>query len=145
MQESTLWAVTSVAGLTVLGGSAGAAVVLTDHLSPAAFAATMFAAIFLACGFAMQLYRRGHDYATLVGGLAGFLGTFAFFATPTAVDLAQGQSFPAADLAMLLIVPALAAGALCAGGTLFLMRGVKRYRAKHGMIHAPQGVEQPER
>ena len=25
------------------------------------------------------------------------------------------------------------------------LRGVKRYRAKNGLIHAPQGVERPER
>ncbi|MEA3201275.1 MAG: hypothetical protein QOE90_2703 [Thermoplasmata archaeon] len=145
MQESTLWAVSSVAGLTVLGAAGGAAVVLTDNFTPAAFAAMMFAGMFLACGFAMQLYRRGHDYATLVGGLAGFLATFAFFATPVGIDLARGQSFPPLDLAMLLVVPALVAGSLSAGGTLFLMRGVRRYRAKNGLIHAPQGVERPER
>ena len=51
MQESTLWAVSSVAGLTVLGAAGGAAVVLTDNFTPAAFAAMMFAGMFLACGF----------------------------------------------------------------------------------------------
>jgi hypothetical protein len=143
VQESTLWAVGTVAGLAVLGASAGAAVVLTDGLTPAAFAALLFADVFLASGFAMQLYRRGHDDSTLVGGLAGFLGTFAFFAAPVAVDLARGLAFAQADLALLLVVPALVSGALAAGGTLFLASGVRRYRARHGPRHAPAGLEKP--
>lgn len=145
MQESTLWAVGTVAGLAVLGASAGAAIVLPGSFTPAAFAAIMFGGIFLASGLAMQLYRRGHDYAVLVGGLSGFLGMFLFFATPIGVMLARGDGMPMGDVSLLLVVPALATGGAAAGGTLFLAHGVKRYRAKHGLVHAPQSVEKPER
>lgn len=138
MEESTLWAVGTVGGLTVLGASAGAAIVLTDTFSPVAFAVTLFLAIFLSCGFAMQLYRRGLDYSVLVGGLAGFLSVFAFFAAPVAVSLAQGVTYELQGLLLLLVVPPLVTGASAAFGTLFLMGGVKRYRAKHGMVHAPE-------
>jgi hypothetical protein len=144
MQESTLWAVGVVAGLTVLGASAGAAIVLTDHFTPAAFSAILFGAIFLTSGLAMQLYRRGHDYSTLVGGLAGLLSMLAFFGTPIAVMLARGDALPTGAVAVLLVVPALVNGAACAGGTLFLAHGVKRYRAKNGLVHAPNGAESPK-
>ncbi|GEM_PF-3681681 len=143
MDESTLWALGSVAGLTVLGASAGAAVVLTGGFTPAAFSATLFGAIFLASGLAVQLYRRGKDYSTLVGGLGGFLSVFAFFATPIAVLLAQGDLPSTSEVWVVLLVPPLVAGAASAGGTLFLASGVRRYRAKNGLIHAPQRVDKP--
>lgn len=138
VQESTLWATGTVAGLAILGASAGSAVVLTSQLTPASFASALFIAIFLSCAFAMQLYRRGLDHSTLVGGLAGFASVFAFFAAPSAANLAQGYTVDLAGLATLLVVPALVAGAISAGGTLFLARGVRQYREKHGLVHAPR-------
>src|SRR5581483_4394254 len=130
MEESTLWGAGTIVGLAILGASAGAAIVLPGGFSPGAFAATLFIAIFLASGFAMQLYRRGLDHAVLVGGLAGFAGVFAFFALPIGIELSDGTALDMTGVATLLIVPPLVAGARAAGGTLFLARGVKRYREK---------------
>ena len=138
MEESTLWAAGTVGGLAVLGASAGVAVALADAFTPPLFAAALFVAMFLACGMAMQLYRRGLDHSTLVGGLAGGLCVFAFFAAPVAVSVASGDPYDdLAGVATLLVVPALVAGGVSAGGTLFLASGVRRYREKNGMVHAP--------
>ena len=38
----------------------------------------------------------------------------------------------------LLVVPPLVVGASGAAGTLFLAGGVRRYREKHGLVHAPK-------
>ena len=138
VRESTLWAWGSVIGLTVLGAAAGAAVILTERFSANAFAGVIFAALFLSCGMAMQLYRRGQDYSTLVGALCGALSVFAFFAAPILVGLLEGKSMETTGAAILLIVAPLTAGAIAAAGTLFLASGVKRYRVKHGRIHAPR-------
>jgi hypothetical protein len=138
VDESTLWSVGTIAGLAVLGGALGAALVLTGHFDGAVFASVLFGTVFLSSGMAMQLYRRGADHASLVGGLAGFAATFAFFATPIAVRALQEGFGDPYGTAILLVVAPLVAGGLCAGGTLYLVEGVKRYRARNGMVHAPK-------
>lgn len=138
MEESSLWAWGTILGLTVLGGSAGAAFVLTGIFDGAVFAAVLFAAMFLSCGMAMQLYRRGQDYSTLVGGLSGGLSVLAFFAVPIAASGLQGGVLDVQGVAMLLVVAPLVTGGLSAAGTLFLASGVRRYRARHGLRHAPR-------
>jgi len=138
VDENTLWAVCTVAGLGILGAALGAGLVLTGHFDGAVFASVLFGTVFLSAGMSMQLYRRGADYSVLVGGLSGFAATFGFFATPIIVRAAQEGFGDPYGTAILCIVAPLVAGALSGGGTLYLVQGVKRYRAKNGLVHAPQ-------
>jgi hypothetical protein len=138
MDESDLWTFGVPAGLALLGG-AGGALGLALGVSAAGFAAAFFVATFLASGLAMQLYRRGSDRAVLVGSVSGALSMLAFFAVPIGASAATGVGdVDEAAAVMLLVVAPLAAGGIAGAGTLVLTDGVRRYRAQHGMRHAPR-------
>lgn len=148
MDESRLWVAGSVAGLFLLGAVAGS----TVGVAPPAFAATavgarvflalsIFLVVFLACAFALQIYRRRSRFgsrdvrlAVATAALSAWSAAFAFFGAPLA---AQGGATTPEIIAFLVAAPLLA-GALSAGGTAFLARGVDKYRAAHGMAHAPK-------
>jgi hypothetical protein len=145
VEESTLWTAGTIGGLSVLGTSLASVVYATPPAfvrtavgAEALLAGLLFLVLFLAPGLAMQLYRRGYDYSTLIGGAAGAAFTFCFFGT--VVSLSTVQQPGALDVSgtvMLIIVAPIVVGGLCAAGTLFLSDGVRRYREQHGMTRAP--------
>jgi hypothetical protein len=73
-----------------------------------------------------------------VAGLAGGLGTMAFFGVPFFVLTWHGFEAPSPRVlgTSLLVVPLIAFG-LSAAAATFLVEGVKRYRGEHGRVHAP--------
>ena len=145
MQESTVWTWGTLSGLALFGATLAGAI----YAAPPAFIQTqvgaesflaglLFFILFLAPALAMQLYRRGHDHSTLVGGLGGAAFTFTFFGSIVAMSSVQaaGQLDVGASIMFVIVAP-LIVGGLSASGTLYLARGVERYRAENGLKHAP--------
>lgn len=145
MDDAIAWAAGTVGGLTLLGAAGGLgllvappALLATEGGAEGAIGAAFFVAVFVACGLAMQIFRRGKPWSALVGASAAGLALLAFFGAPFAIDAARGDAVPARDaLVLMLVLPTLAA-LVAAAGTLLLADGVKRYRAKHGLAHAPR-------
>ena len=145
MEESTLWTWGTIGGLAVLGTALASviyatppAILRTTAGAVALLAGLLFLVLFLAPGFAMQLYRRGYDYSTLVGGAGGAAFTFCFFGTVVSLSFVQQPgALDVTGTVMLVVVAPLVVGGLCAAGTLFLSDGVRRYREQHGTAHAP--------
>lgn len=165
MHESALWAWGTPIGLGVLGASAGLVLLAAppDFLAAAAGAgaflgSVFFVAVFLSCAFALQIYRRrgvsiplsgtaplagsrvgprGLDASPLVASASSALALFAFFAAPFALDLSRGVPLDEQGALLLLVVVPLLAAAVSGAGALVLAGGVERYRAQHGLRHAP--------
>lgn len=137
MDEPAAWWIALLVGLPLLGASAGTLVALGAwHYTPAALAGTFFVAAFLSSGLALQAYRRALGRPELLAGASGGLGVLAFFGAA----LALGPGVDADPLAALVLLGAapVAAGAIAAAGASVLAKGVDRYRAEHGMRHAPR-------
>lgn len=136
MEESTLWTVGSLLGCALLGAAGGALVLAQGSLTEAQFAAAMFVAMFVGPAMGLQLYRRGLGKATATAGACGALAVLAFFAIP--VGASFGPDTDLGAISLFLVVAPMVAGAVSAGGALFLARGVDRYRSEHGLKHAPK-------
>lgn len=136
MDESTLWTWGVPVGMATLGLAGGGLMLATEAFTMPAMVAALFVDLFVASALAVQVHRRGLGRPTLVGGLAGGIGILAFFLVPLWPPFAAGADV-AGEVTLLVFAP-LVAGALSAGGSLFLARGVDRYRAEHGLVHAPK-------
>jgi hypothetical protein len=129
-----------VVGLAVLGASAGVATLVSQdgNISGAELVLLFFLATFLAAAMGAQMYRRDLEGSTLVGALAGGLAVLSFFAVPFFVLTLNGFEAPSARvMTMFLGVAPFVAFAVSGAGTLVLAGGVRRYRERHGMAHAP--------
>jgi hypothetical protein len=128
MDSAAKWRLGAVGGMALFGAAAGASGLHAPlEADPLAFAtALFFASAFISSFLGAQLYRRGIPGAVLVGAASGAAGVLAFV-------VVLFESFPTVLLAM----PLLAAG-ISAIGTAVLSNGVRRYRERHGTIHAPR-------
>jgi hypothetical protein len=126
--------------LGVLAAAAGAAVRLAGDLSMGELVALLFVATFLASASATQLYRRALPGSTLLGALAGAWSVLAYFAAPFFLLPALGilTAPDAHAISTFMVVAPLVCAALSAMGTLVLQQGVRRYRARHGLVHVPR-------
>jgi hypothetical protein len=130
-----------VVGLTVLGASAGVAVLVSQEgiVTGSELVALFVVAMFLASVMGAQMYRRDLEGSTLVGALAGGLSVLAFFAVPFYVLTTFGYAAPSARVVgMFLGVAPIIAFGMSGAGTMVLAGGVKRYRERFGMVHAPR-------
>lgn len=130
-----------ILSLAVLGASAGLVVFVQTEGTFAAghLVAVFFVATFVASAMGAQMYRRDLAGSVLVGAAAGASGVLAFFAAPFYWLTRVGFEPPAPGvLGVFLIVAPLVEAALAGGGALFLREGVRRYRARHGLVHAPR-------
>lgn len=137
MDRSLAWTAGILAALGALGYAAGSLVAaLGLPFGPGALVAVLFWTTFLASALALQMYRRGMPRSAPVAALAGGLGSGAFFGAlirpfeAAAVD-------PLAALVFLGFVPVVVAF-MSGASALFLARGVREYREKHGLKHAPR-------
>ena len=148
MEDATLWTWCSLLGLFVLGGAVAAAfwAAPPSFTRTAAGATTLlgglvFVDLFLASALGAQVYRRGGRGAPLVGAGSGALFVLGFFGTILGIGAWQDGGLRSLDVPAAVIFLAVAPvmlAALSAGGTLFLADGVRRYRAEHGLKHAPR-------
>lgn len=136
MDRSLRWMLASGLGM-LLAGAAGAYVLFAfAPFREPAFAAMLFVDMLAASFLGAQAHRRGLRGAVPTGALAGGLGILGFFAVPLALYADAGVDVGAV---LFLVGAASLFGVACgAGGTCFLARGVDRYRAEHGMRHAPR-------
>lgn len=137
MDRSLAWTLGAPAALATLGYGAGALVAARElPFGAGALTAVLFWSTFLAAALALQMYRRDLPRSTLVAALAGGLGVAGFFGAllgpidPLRVD-------PLAPLLFLGLAPLLVA-TMSAASTLYLARGVRQYRERHGLRHAPR-------
>ena len=130
-----------VAGLVVLGASAGVTVLVNQEgsFSMGQLVALFFCGIFLASAMGAQMYRRDLAGSVLVSALSGGLALLAFFGVPFWLLTYYGFEAPSPRVmgTFLLVVPLVAFG-LSGAGAMFLVEGVKRYRSRFGMLHAPR-------
>jgi hypothetical protein len=133
-------AATTLATLGVLAAAAGATMRLAGDLGMGELVAVLFVATFLGSASATQLFRRGLPGSTLLGALAAGTAVLAYFAFPFLALSTLGVLTPpdAHAMATFLVVAPLVAAALGAMGAIVLQQGVRRYRAKHGLVHAPK-------
>ena len=128
-------------GLVLGTGLVGYAAIEAMLLGARSFVVFLFAVPFVAATLAAHHYRH-HGASTMavaLGAASGFFAQASLLGLPLLlVGLEEGFGqfdVPAVTL-MLLVVP-LAMGAVSGLGTAVLVHGVKRYRARHGMVHAP--------
>jgi hypothetical protein len=136
MDRSTAWTLALPAGMAAAGAAVGTAWLRLGTFREPQLAGLLAVAVVLACGFALQMYRRGMPRAVLAGGLGAGCAILGFFGAPIALAWNGGVD-AAAALLFIVLLPLVAAGT-AAGGTAYLARGVDRYRAQHGMAHAPR-------
>lgn len=130
-----------IVGLGVLGASAGVAVLVSQegNISGTDLVLLFFLSAFLSSAMGAQMYRRDLGGSTLVGALAGGLSVLAFFAVPFLVLTYHGFEPPTPRvMSMFLGVAPLVTFGISGIGTMVLAGGVRRYREKHGMVHAPR-------
>lgn len=129
-------------GLALGAGLVGLVALGQGWLGPRSLVAYLFAIPFVAATLAGHHYRHhGEARAAVALGMAsGFAAQSALFGFPVlAAGLQVG--FAEIDLAAVVIVLVaipLAMSAVAGLGAAILVRGVARYRARHGLVHAPQ-------
>lgn len=131
-----------ILGLTILGASAGVSLLVNHEgaVSNGELIAVLAFAPFLSAIMGAQMFRRDMAGSTLVGGLAGALSVMAFFALPFLVLVQFGYDAPSPHvMTMFLGIAPMVSFAISSAGTLLLAGGVRRYRAEHGLKHAPSG------
>jgi hypothetical protein len=136
MDRSLRWTLVSGAGMLLAGAAGAYAWFSMATFREPAFAGMLFLVIVAASFLGAQAHRRGFRGAALTGAWSGGLGVLGFFGVPFLMWYDEGL-----DLAALAVIVGIAlafAAACSAGGAYFLARGVDRYRAEHGMAHAPR-------
>lgn len=142
MQPAWTRALLTLAGLGAVGAVAGLNAFWLRWLGPTSLVLVIAAGVLVAPLLAVQLYRR-HGRAALAVGLgaaSGALALLAFFGAPF-LRWALPSGFQGVDLeavTLALLVFPLGTGAFAGLGTLILVDGVRRYRARHGLVHAPR-------
>ena len=145
MRRDLAWGLGAVGGLAALGGAVGGTLwaaspsVLATAGGTAAVGGAWFAvATFVGPALGLQLYRRGFAPSTAVSAAAAGAGVLAFEAAPLALALVTGVPLEGLRLVRGLVLEPLAAAGVAAAGARFLARGVRSYRAKHGIGQAPR-------
>ena len=139
MDRSLRWMLGCGAGMLLGGAAAAYAWFALGTFREPAFAGMLFLVIVAASFLGAQAYRRGLRWAVPTGGLSAAMGILGFFAVPLGPPLLDPDSgIDLGAVAFLVGVAAAFAVACAAGGAYFLSRGVDRYRAEHGMVHAPR-------
>lgn len=129
-----------IVGLAILGASAGVTILVNQEgeFHNGELVALLSFSTFLSAVMGAQMYRRDLAGSTLVGALAGALSVMSFFAVPFYVMTQFGYEPPTRQvLTMFVVIAPLIAFAISGAGTMVLAGGVRRYRAEHGMVHAP--------
>ena len=136
MDRSLRWMLGSGVG-AFLAGLAGAYVTFTSAtFREPALAAMLFVAIVAGSFLGVRAHRHGLRLAVPTGALSSGLAVVGFFLTPVLLWWDDGIHLGTIGL---VAAVAFAFATTCSAlGTAFLARGVDRYRARHGMIHAPR-------
>lgn len=132
----------SLAGAILAGAAVGQALLMMGWLAPRAVMATFFVVPLVAPLVAAQHYRH-HGAAASAIALGGLLGGAAMASVFGGPLLLYGlrEGFVGIDIPpLVLLVGILPLGMAVASAacTAVLVRGVRIYRAKHGMVHAPR-------
>lgn len=139
MRRSTAWTAGILIGLpTASALAANALYPKRGGFDTPEFVALLFLATMAASVSAAQMYRRRLGHPTIVGALAGAFSVFAFFGAILGRMALVLDGLDPPGVVMLLLVAPVVAGAMSALGTIHLEAGVRRYRRRHGSIHAPR-------
>lgn len=137
MDRLLAWAIAAPAALAGVGLAAGAATSAAGlAFGPGALVAVLSCATVAASGVALQAYRRGIAGSALVAALGGAFGAAGYFGALLG-PIDPRSTDPLAALVFLGLVPVVVA-CMSAASAMYLARGVRQYRERHGLRHAPR-------